>query len=94
MNGYTKRLFQGTVAFSAFFMGVCLVVHFCFPAVVAPARSVTFNSYTALLSGITENPLSDAFAKTMTLRHFLRATTKGLRSTARRQRAPRWNGFI
>lgn len=78
MNGYTKRLFQGTVALSVCFMGACLLVYFCFPAVVTPVRSVTFNSYTALLSSVAENPLADAFAKNDDLAAFSARDDKGL----------------
>ena len=78
MNGYTKRLFQGAIALSVCFMGACLLVYFCFPASVTPARSVTFNSYTALLSGVAENPLVDAFAKNDDLAAFSARDDKGL----------------
>lgn len=48
MDSNTTRLLQGTVAFSIFFLSVCLIVHIFLPAAPAvPAPGSSFTSFTS-----------------------------------------------
>ena len=78
MNDYTKRLFQGTISLSVFFLTACLVVYFCLPANVEQARPVAFNSYTALLSDASDDTLVAALAKNDDMAAFSARDDKGL----------------
>lgn len=78
MNGYTKRLLEGTIALSALFLSVCLLVYFLLPANTEPSRTIGFNSYTSMNFAASEDMLADAGVKNDDFDAFSARDDKGL----------------
>lgn len=78
MDSYTKRLFEGTFAFSTLFLAVCLLVYFFIPAEDQPSNQVNFNSYTSMITSRSDEMLADASLKNDDFEAFTARDDKGL----------------
>lgn len=78
MDSYTKRILEGTIAFSTLFLAVCLFVYFFIPAAEQPSESVAFNSYTSVVASIPDDLPADISLKNDDFEAFSARDDKGL----------------